>query len=164
MIAVPQSSRKDVRTMWKLNANAAAVAVMAVMAVGWHLATPLARADSPAAPIPETQVTIKHLGFGLSQITLPQKAASRLDIRTAEIREDPSGKKIAPFSSIIYDLDGDAWVYKVTEPLTYVREAVVIEQIRREYAYLKEGPPAGTQVVTVGVPELYGTEIGVNGE
>ena len=85
-------------------------------------------------------------------------------IQTGEIREDPSGQKTAPFSSIIYDLDGDAWVYKVSAPLTYVREGVVIERIKGDHAYLKEGPPAGTQVVTVGVPELYGTEVGVNGE
>ena len=49
-------------------------------------------------------------------------------------------------------------------PLTFVREGVVIERIKGDHAYLKEGPPAGTQVVTVGVPELYGTEVGVNGE
>jgi hypothetical protein len=45
-----------------------------------------------------------------------------------------------------------------------VREAVVIERIKDDLAYLQEGPPAGTQVVTVGVPELYGAEVGVNGE
>jgi hypothetical protein len=139
--------------------HAAAVAV-AVLTLG----SQLARADSPASPIVETQATIKRLGFGLSQITLPAKAAKRLDIQTGEIRDDPSGMKVAPFSSIIYDLDGDAWVYKVSAPLTYVREAVVIESIKRDSAYLKEGPPAGTRVVTVGVPELYGAEVGVNGE
>ena len=147
--------------MWNLNTTAIAVALIAV---GSQLTAPQAWADSPAPPIPETQVTIKHLGFGLSQLTLPAKAASRLDIRTGEIGEDPSGRKVAPLSSIIYDLDGDAWVYKVSAPLTYVREAIVIELIKREFVYLKEGPPAGTQVVTVGVPELYGTEVGVNGE
>jgi hypothetical protein len=139
--------------------NAVAVAV-AVLALG----SQLARADSPAPPIVETQATIKRLGFGLSQITLPAKAARRLDIQTGEIRDDPSGMRVAPFSSIIYDLDGDAWVYKVSAPLTYVREAVTIESIKLDAVYLKDGPPAGTQVVTVGVPELYGTEVGVNGE
>jgi hypothetical protein len=139
--------------------NAAALAV-AVLALG----SQPARADSPAPPIAETQATIKRLGFGLSQITLPAKAARRLDIQTGEIRDDPSGMRVTPFSSIIYDLDGDAWVYKVSAPLTYVREAVVIESIKLDAVYLKEGPPTGTQVVTVGVPELYGTEVGVNGE
>jgi hypothetical protein len=140
--------------------NAAAVAA-ALIAVGPQLA---AMADSPAPPKAETQATVKRLGFGISSVTLPPKAALRLDIRTAEIREDPLGRKVTPYASIIYDLDGDAWVYAVSAPLTFVREAVVVELIKGGYAYLQEGPPAGTQVVTVGVPELYGTEVGVNGE
>jgi hypothetical protein len=143
--------------------NTAAVAVAAIT-LGWQLVAGPARADSPAAPIAETAATVKRLGFGLSQITLPARAAQRLDIKTGEIGNGPSGMRTAPFSSIIYDLDGDAYVYKVSAPLTYVREAVVIEMIKLDYAYLKEGPPVGTQVVTVGVPELYGTEVGVNGE
>lgn len=147
--------------MWHLNRAAVAVAAITLWS---QLAGGPARADSPAAPIKETAATVKRLGFGMNQITLPARAAQRLDIKTGEIRNDPSGMRTAPFSSIIYDLDGDAWVYKVSAPLTYIREAVVIEMIKLDYAYLKEGPPAGTQVVTVGVPELYGTEVGVNGE
>ena len=42
-----------------------------------------------------------------------------------------------------------------------VRDGVVVELIEGDNAYLKEGPPAGTLVVTVGVSELYGTEEGV---
>ncbi|HZC98127.1 MAG TPA: hypothetical protein VE267_18770, partial [Bradyrhizobium sp.] len=79
--------------------NATAIAV-ALLAAGLQLAAPRARADNPTPPIAETQVTIKHLGFGLSEMTLPAKAAARLDIKTAEIREDASGRKIAPFASI----------------------------------------------------------------
>jgi hypothetical protein len=152
-----KASGREHPVMWQLKTAFIAAMLMS-------LATPPTRADSPAPPKAETQATIKRLGFGISQITLPAKAVSRLDIRTGEIRDDPSGMKITPFSSIVYDLDGDAWVYKVSAPLTYVREAVVIERIRLGIVYLKEGPPAGTQVVTVGVPELYGTEVGVNGE
>jgi len=134
------------------------------LAVTFATAIPEGMADSPAPPIPETQATVKPIGFGISRITLKSKAASRLDIRTGVVSEDQSGRKLVPYSSIIYDLDGDAWVYTVTAPLTFVREAVVVEQIAKDIAYISEGPSAGTQVVTVGVPELYGTEVGVNGE
>ena len=161
MNAVLRGNRKWAFAMRRL--NAAAVAVV-LIAVGSQLAAPKAMADSPAPPKPETQATIKRLGFGISQITLLPKAARRLDIQTAEIRKNPLGKKVAPYSSIIYDLDGDTWVYTVSAPLTYVRVGVVVELINGDYAYLTEGPPAGTQVVTVGVPELYGAEMGVNGE
>jgi hypothetical protein len=122
------------------------------MFVSLHLIAQQAVADS------------KRLGFGISEITLLPKAASRIDIHTSEIAQDSSGRKFAPYSSIMYDLDGDAWVYKLTAPLTFVREQVEVESITGDYAYLKEGPPVGTQVVTVGVPELYGAEVGVNGE
>jgi hypothetical protein len=121
-------------------------------------------ADSPTPPIPESQATLKPIGFGISRITLLPRAAKRLDIQTGTMSEDNAGRKIVPYSSIIYDLDGDAWVYTVMAPLTYVRELVVIEQITQDYAYLSDGPTPGTRVVTVGVPELYGTEVGVNGE
>jgi hypothetical protein len=95
---------------------------------------------------------------------LQPRAAKRLDIQTAVISKDASGRKIAPYASIIYDLDGDAWVYSVKAPLTYLRESVTIESITREFAYLSDGPPVNTEVVTTGAPELYGAEVGVNGE
>ena len=143
--------------------NAAAVAV-AMIAVGLQALAPEARADSPAPPKPESQATIKRLGFGLNQIALLPNAARRLGIQTSEITEKKPGMKITPYSSIIYDRDGDAYVYAVAAPLTYVRAAVVIKRVNGNYAYLTDGPPAGTRVVTEGVPELYGAEIGVNGE
>jgi len=141
--------------------SAATIALLIAVASG---AVPPAMADSPAPPIPETEVTIKRLGFGISQMTLPAKAAKRLDIRTTEVRVDASGRKIAPFSSIIYDLDVDAWVYTAPAPLSYVRAPIVGELVKDDVVYLEEGPAAGTKVVTMGVPELYGTEVGVNGE
>lgn len=135
-----------------------------LLCVGLLPTIPAALADSPAPPVPESQATVKPLGFGISRITLAAKAAQRLDIQTGVIREAASGGKVVPYPSIIYDLDGDAWVYTVTAPLTYVREPVAIDRVTRDEAYLTEGPPAGTQVVIVGVPELYGAEVGVNGE
>ena len=147
--------------MWHLNT---AAGTAAAMLIALQLGVSGAKADSPAPPVAEAQATLKRLGFGISRITLQPKAARRLDIQTDEINEDSMGKKITPFASIIYDLDGDAWVYTVPAPLTYVRQQVEVEYIRQDYAYLSEGPPAGTKVVTVGVPELYGTEVGVNGE
>jgi hypothetical protein len=137
---------------------------MGVLAMTAILALPeRASADSPAPPKPETQAKVKRIGFGLSEITLPARAAQRLDIQIGEIIEQ-MGVKTAPFASIIFDLDGDAWVYMVRAPLTFVREQVLVDAVSADVAYLKEGPPAGAKVVTVGVQELYGTEVGVNGE
>jgi hypothetical protein len=48
--------------------------------------------------------------------------------------------------------------------LTYVREKVVVASVRGvggNEAVLSMGPPAGTEIVTTGVIELYGAELGV---
>ena len=58
------------------------------MFVSLHLMAQPAVADSPAPPIPETQAKIKRLGFGISEITLLPKAASRIPSRAA--RAEPA--------------------------------------------------------------------------
>ena len=40
----------------------------------------------------------------------------------------------------------------------FVREAIGVERIDGDTAYLSEGPAAGTEVVTVGAAELFGAE------
>ena len=68
---------------------------------------------------------------------------------------------MVPYSTIIYDLTGGVWVYVNLAPLTYQREQVVVETIDGDSVLLSEGPTAGTMVVTIGVPELYGADTGV---
>jgi hypothetical protein len=68
---------------------------------------------------------------------------------------------VVPYSTIIYDLTGGVWVYVNPAPLTYHREQVVVETIDGDSVLLSEGPPAGTMVVTIGVPELHGADTGV---
>ena len=66
-----------------------------------------------------------------------------------------------PYQAVIYDVNGAAWVYTVPEPLVYVRHPVVVDYVDGTRAVLSEGPPSGTAIVTVGVAELYGIEVGV---
>ena len=47
---------------------------------------------------------------------------------------------------------------------TYVRKAITVDSIVGDTAYLTKGPPAGTQVVVVGAPELLGAEYEIAGE
>ena len=84
-----------------------------------------------------------------------------LDIQTGEVSNSEGGGLIAPYSSIVYDTLGGTWVYTSPKALTFHRRSVVVETIKGGKAYLKEGPPPGTTVVTVGVAELYGTEKGL---
>ena len=71
---------------------------------------------------------------------------------------------MVPYAALIYDKQGKSWVYTVTEPLTYLRVSVVVkEEVDEDTMALSAGPPAGTEVVTRGATEVYGAELGMDG-
>ncbi len=86
----------------------------------------------------------------------------RLRVQLAE--KGGSERKTVPYSSVIYWIDGGAWVYTQIAPLTFVRAPIDIEQIDGDVAILRSGPPAGTRIVSVGGEELLGTEFQIEGE
>lgn len=103
----------------------------------------------------------------LFQVTLTAEAAERIDLQTAVVRTEGEGaaeRTIVPYSAIVYETDGETWVYASTEDLSFVREHIVVQEIEGDRAVLSEGPPAGTEVVTVGVAELFGAEHGIGAD
>ena len=112
-------------------------------------------------------------GKNVKQVTLTDQAVKRLGIETTTVAaasQDAAGAAPAapmttvPYSSVIYSADGAAWVYTVPSPRTYIREKVVVANVGGDggsVAWLSAGPAVGTAVVTVGVSELYGAELGV---
>jgi Cu/Ag efflux pump CusA len=94
------------------------------------------------------------------EITLEEQAARRLAIETTEVREAGNGL-VVPSSAVFVDTHGDWWVYTNPAPLVFVRHEIGLDREAGGRAYLSSGPPAGTKVVTVGVPELAGIEDGV---
>ncbi|MGN9774775.1 hypothetical protein ACTMS0_03165 [Micromonospora sp. H33] len=118
---------------------------------------------------------------GVRSVRLTREAADRLGIETVQLREPgamrsspgasptPGGQRanaatVLPYSAVLYTPDGAAWVYTVPRPLTHIREKVVVATVGGPdgtEAVLSGGPPVGTTVVTVGVMELYGAELGV---
>lgn len=105
-------------------------------------------------------------GTDLSRITLTDEAYTRLGIKTEPVRAATSASRLTAISTaaLLYDPDGKTWVFTSTTKSVFVRTAVSIDHIDGDLAYLGEGPKVGTAVVTVGVPELYGAELGVEGE
>jgi hypothetical protein len=97
----------------------------------------------------------------IMKVTLTPKAAERLGIVIDEVRADPSGRRIVPYASVLYDLTGKTWVYISADPLSFVRGAVVIDTIKGDNVYLTDGPPAGTKVLAAGVPQVFGAEVKV---
>src|SRR6266850_5177490 len=97
----------------------------------------------------------------IMKVTLTPKAAERLGILIDEVRVDPSGRRIVPYASVLYDLTGKTWVYISADPLTFSRGAVEIDTIKGDNVYLSDGPPTGTKVLAVGVAQVYGAEVKV---
>lgn len=96
-------------------------------------------------------------GTDFQRVILTEKAAQRLDIQTAEV----SGTSI-PYAAVIYDTEGNTWVYTNPAPLTFVRAPIAIDHIEGDQAILAEAIDSGTTLVTLGVSELYGAETGVS--
>lgn len=100
---------------------------------------------------------VKIEGSDLSRVALTDRAIQRLDLKTDQVYEQ-EGKIAVPFSSLIYDPQGQTWVYTNPQPRTFIRHKVDVDYIEGDVAILKEGPPVGTAVVSVAVAELYGAE------
>lgn len=111
-------------------------------------------------------------GTDTKRVTLTDRAARRVGISEVAVAAatgtdaataDPAAT-VVPYSAVLYDPDGITWVYTVRQPLTYVREKVSIATVGGEegtQAILSAGPEVGTRIVSSGVIELWGTELGV---
>ena len=69
-----------------------------------------------------------------------------------------------PYSAVVYDNDGSTWTYVATAPRTFLRQRIAVGEISGDTAILVSGPALGAAVVTVGAPELLGTEYDISGE
>jgi hypothetical protein len=113
--------------------------------------TEAASDDAPATVEP-----IK--GTDKSTVTLSQRAAQRLGIRTARVRSLGGHQEVIPYDAVLYDADGKTFTYTSPERLVFVRHSISVRRIDGDRAILSAGPAAGTEVVTVGSQELYGSE------
>jgi len=110
-------------------------------------------------------------GSHIPQIRLTDQAIRRIGIATQPVRVaviTVAGRhgpyKVIPYSAVIYDSDGSTWTYVKTAVQTFMRVRVTVGVIQGPAAVLTQGPAAGTLVVTVGAPELLGTEYNISGE
>ena len=120
--------------------------------------------DSDAHVIDEPMTlseTTNEAGDEVMRIELTARAAERVGIETAPVTwRGRTG--LVPSDAVFMDNRGDYWVYTVPEPLVYVREAIAVTNEEGERTFIARGPAVGTEVVTVGVPELWGAETGID--
>ncbi len=105
-------------------------------------------------------------GTELSRVTLTERAMQRLDLQTDQVREtmvkrSNSPRTVVPYSALIYDTQGQTWIYTSPQDRTFVRHKVDVDYIEGDLAVLKDGPPVGTVIASVAVAELYGAEFKV---
>jgi len=105
----------------------------------------------------ETAAVEPIKGTDVNRVTLTKASALRLGIETASIQR-VSGRTVVPDAAVIYDPEGKTFTYSSPKPLTFIRRDIVVDHISGSKAVLKNGPPAGTAVVTVGSQELSGLE------
>lgn len=139
----------------------------------WRAVTPLAALlllsckQAESAPVHINPATVEHAdGSELGLLTLTERAVERLGVETAPlagtvIDEQGRARNLVPYSAVLYDANGETWVYTNPEPLTFVRHQIEIESIEGDVAVVTSGPGPGTRVVTVAASELFGTEFEV---
>lgn len=65
-----------------------------------------------------------------------------------------------PWSAVVHDVHGGAWVYENPSAQTFVRKPIQVRHVSGAYAVLALGPAPGTRIVAEGVAELFGVEFG----
>ena len=135
---------------------AALVSVMAGLALN---ACTEVETESATGYEPSKLTPVKGSGERV-RVTFTKEGAERVGLETARVRA--SGKRtIVPYSALMYDPAGKTYVYTSRTLLSYLREPVEVARIDGNRVLLSDGPAAGTRVVTVGVSEVYGTELEV---
>jgi hypothetical protein len=118
-------------------------------------------AASTTAKSQPYEIGEKNAETGIASVTLTEKGAERAGIETAAVEDGSAGVLSVPYSAIYYDAKGNAFVYTVTAPLSYIRAPITVDRVEGDQAILSTGPAEGTEVVTQGVAELYGAETGL---
>jgi len=99
-------------------------------------------------------------GTDVARVTLTEDAARRIGLDTTPV--SIRGERIVvPESAVWVDVNGDEWVFTTPEPLVFIRAQVVVDRYDDGSAFLSDGPAPGTEVASIGVPQLIGSEFGI---
>ena len=122
---------------------------------------------SPRIPVAGRLVAVP--GSPTGHVVLTPVGAEQLGLQTAAVQSAPapshhaagSPTVIVPYSALIYDSNGNTYVFRSLSPLTFTEVPISVDHISGNSVYLLRGPSAGARVVTVGAEELFGVQTGV---
>lgn len=135
-----------------------ATVLLVLGAAGCSVATSATESKKEAPAVVEAIA-----GKSVKSVKLTELAEKRVGVETTTITKSASGT-VVPYQSVLYTPDGNTWVYTVAGQRQYVREQITVATVggtAGTEAFLSAGPAAGTTIVTTGVIELYGAELGV---
>jgi hypothetical protein len=114
--------------------------------------------EVPSNLVESKPFQLEPVGKDLNRVTIDDKVAERIDLKTVQVRARGEGRKVVPHMALIYNPNGKVFVYTKPEPRTYLRAPVKVERAYGNQVVLSQGPPVGTTIVTVGAAELLATE------
>lgn len=122
--------------------------------------------SSSTPSIPAAGKLVHVAGSSAGHVVLTPLGAQRLGVETAAVQAAPAHAAggpslLIPYSSLVYDANGNTYVFVRLSALTFAEVPVSVGQISGDSVYLLRGPAAGARVVTVGAEELYGVQTGV---
>ena len=112
----------------------------------------------PAPPSADPRISTVDLFYELDNEKGQVNPGQRVGV-TVPLRGDEESL-VVPWSAVVYDATGGAWVYEKLREHAYARRRVSLRHVVNGDAVLDAGPAAGTQVVTQGVAEMFGNEMG----
>jgi hypothetical protein len=158
----------DQRSMWRgRSARWIAAALIIAGVAAYALYQGIDRSSkAPTEAAGEPAVVEQVDGSDVARVTLSAAAIERLDLRTAPVRTVSvagESRTVVPYGAVLYDANGDTWIYTSSKPRTFTRQGITVDSIDGSRAVLSAGPAAGTQTVIVGTQELWGAELGIDG-
>jgi RND family efflux transporter MFP subunit len=123
-----------------------------------HDATPKVARPVSAPPTATVLAATVDLYYQVENGDGKLRPAQRVNANLA--LRDERESLVIPWSAVVYDIHGGTWVYERLGEHKFSRKRIQLKYVVDEIAVLERGPAVGTQVVTKGAIELFGTEFG----
>ena len=132
-------------------------AAASVKPIGDAKAAPLSAKPVAAPPSAAPATGTVDLYYEVDAAALLAGQRVQLDIA---VKGSEAPRLVLPWSAVLFDPQGGAWVYEQTAPQTFTHRRVSILRVSGTEAVLEAGPAVGATIIITGAAELFGAEFG----